>query len=413
MINRRAFIKASVACGGAIATGAFAFGESKRKVPSNVPSYLKGYEDLYAVDPKAAALAWFKDARFGLFLHYGLYSLLGRGEWVMYHEKIPVGEYEKLKDQFHADNFDADFITDMALDAGMKYINITTRHHDSFCLFDSKHTDFNSVSSPAKRDLISELAEQCRKKSLGLFLYYSYALDWRHPYFFPRKYSSMARPDYATPEPRYLWKGDADFSRYIDFVHAQLKELLTNYGPIAGLWFDPITPYYARPDLFPIRETYGMIREMQPQTLIAFKQGATGTEDFAAPERVGESLEQMVREREGETAARIAAAAWAANKSKHNEICDTLQPRAWGYRKADDGKHLNASETLDRLAQANATNCNLLMNTGPFGDGSIHPVDANTLREVGAHIRENGWPTEGREIKPSVTPKQSDEAAGQ
>ncbi|MBC8125671.1 MAG: alpha-L-fucosidase, partial [Gloeobacteraceae cyanobacterium ES-bin-144] len=384
------------------------------KSPSAVvPSYLSSQADLYARDPRAAALAWFKDARFGLFLHYGLYSILGHGEWAMYHEKIPLGEYEKLKDQFRAENFDAAFITDLAIASGMKYVTITARHHDSFCLFDTKHSDYNSVSSPAKRDLIAELAEQCRKKSLGLFLYYSYALDWRHPYFYPRKFSGMARPDYPVPEPRYLWKNDADFRHYIDFVHAQLKELLTNYGPLAGIWFDPIMTYYARPDLFPIHETYAMIRNLQPQALITFKQGATGTEDFAAPERSGQSLEERVLKESGAANAKIAAAAWASNKSKRNEICDTLQPHVWGYKKADDDKHLNAAETLERLAQANDKNCNLLMNTGPLGDGSIHPIDVKTLREVGDHIRTKGWPLPSKNVTLPATPKANDGAAGE
>jgi len=224
----------------------------------------------------------------------------------MYRENIPVGEYEKLKEQFRADKFDADFITDLALKAEMKYVNITSRHHDSFCLFDSKVSDYNSVQSPARRDLVGELAEQCQKKGLGLFLYYSYALDWRHPYFYPRRIFSMARPKYDKPEPRYKWSKDEDFRHYIEFAHAQIKELLSNYGPIAGMWFDPIMGYYARPDLFPIAQTYAMVRDLQPQTLISFKQGANGDEDFGAPERSGRSLAETVRKRVGEKQAEIA-----------------------------------------------------------------------------------------------------------
>jgi len=118
----------------------------------------------------------------------------------MHREAIHVAEYEKLMDQFTAEKFDADFITDLALEAEMRYVTITTRHHDSFCLFDS------SVS-----DLIGELAGACQEKGLGLFLYYSYALDWRHPYFYPRSIFRIARPDYRTPEPRYKWQRDEDF----------------------------------------------------------------------------------------------------------------------------------------------------------------------------------------------------------
>lgn len=385
-INRRTFL-GSLAAGAAVA----AVG-SARAAGAAAPAYLKSVAELYANDPKAAALEWFKRARFGLFMHYGLYSIPARGEWVMFHEAIPLAEYEKLKEQFRPDKFDADFITDLACAAGMGYVNITARHHDSFCLFDSKHSDYTSARSPARRDLVAELAEQCRKKSLGLFLYYSYALDWRHPYFYSREFNPIARPNYKTPEPRYLWRKDEDFAKYIEFVHGQITELLTNYGPLAGIWFDPIMGYYARPDLFPIKDTYALIRRLQPQTLLCFKQGATGTEDFAAPERTGKSLAERVQKQYGDAKAKIAAEAWAANSTKHNEICDTLQPRVWGYKKADDGNHLTADDTTARLGWAAAQNCNLLMNTGPLTDGSIHPVDVQTLREVGRRIRTGGWP---------------------
>ncbi len=351
-----------------------------------VPRYLAGYENLYAENPHEATLAWFAEARFGLFMHYGLYSILGRGEWVMFQEKIRLSEYEKLRDQFLAERFDADFITDMAAEAGMKYINITARHHDSFCLFDSSVYDYNSVQSPARRDLIGELSEQCARKKLGFFIYYSYALDWRHPYFYSREHFFAARPDYQPPEPRYKWTRDEDFDHYIQFVHVQIRELLTGYGPIAGIWLDPIMGYYARPDLFPIQETYAMIRELQPQALISFKQGATGTEDFAAPEKSGRSLADAARELIGPEAAEVAQQAWERNRHKHNEICDKLQPNAWGYQKADDTSHRTAAEVKQMLDAAEEQNCNLLLNTGPLPDGSIHPMDIKTLKEVGQQL---------------------------
>jgi alpha-L-fucosidase len=357
-----------------------------------VPSYLHGYEALYAKDPVQAARAWFADARFGLFMHYGLYSLVGRHEWVMYREAISIAEYEKLQSQFTAKQFDPDFITDLALEAEMRYVNLTTRHHESFCLFESAVSDYTSVHSPAQRDLVGELAEQCAQKGLGLFLYYSYALDWRHPYFYPRAFIDIARPDYARPEPRYKWERDEDFQHYIAFVHAQIAELLTQYGPVAGIWFDPIMGYYARPDLFPIEETYALIRALQPQALIAFKQGANGDEDFAAPERAGQSLADRVRERIGEAEAEVAAAAWEKNRGKHNEICDTLQPGAWGYQAADDGQHRDVDGVAEMLDAARAQQCNLLLNTGPLPDGAIHPSDVETLRAIGRRIRKHGWP---------------------
>jgi alpha-L-fucosidase len=383
-MSRRQAIQA---IGAGIITTAVADRTLARPLES-VPSYLRDYEKQYRENPRQAALQWFRDARFGLFMHYGLYSLLGRHEWVMYREQIPVAEYEQLKDRFQADRFDADFITDMAADAGMKYVTITTRHHDSFCLFASKVSDYNSQAAPCGRDLIGELADQCRNKGLGLFLYYSYALDWRHPYFYPREHNPIARPAYKTPEPRYQYQQDEDFQKYLEFVHAQIRELLTGYGPVAGMWFDPIMGYYARPDLFPIDETYAMVRQLQPQTLITFKQGATGTEDFAAPERSGHSLADRVRTQYGDQKAAIAQRAWDSNQHKHNEICDTLQPKGWGYIKADDGQHKDADHVMEMLDAAAAQRCNLLLNTGPLPDGSIHPEDIATLRAVGRRLRQ-------------------------
>ncbi len=382
-IDRRQFLKLSAGAGLALAGCQSLQGGS----PANaaVPSYLKGYADLYKDSPRQAARAWFGEAKFGLFMHYGLYSLLGRGEWVMLREKIPVAEYEKLQSKFTAQNFDVDFITDLACDAGMKYVNLTSRHHDGFCLFETKQHDYHSGAAPARRDIIGDLSDACQKKGLGLFLYYSYAADWWHPYFYAREAGwAHARPGYEQPQPQYKWQKDEDFKIYVDYVHAQMRELLTGYGPIAGIWFDPIMGFYNRPDLFPIDETYTLIRSLQPQTLISFKQGASGTEDFAAPERSGHSLADRLK---NPAHREVARKAWESNKDKHNEICDTLQPSVWGYKKADDSKHLDADEVHKRLESAWAGNCNLLMNTGPLPDGSIHSDDVKTLREVGRRLR--------------------------
>jgi len=346
---------------------------------SPTPSYLVTYESLYKQSPRRAAIQWFRNARFGLFMHYGLYSLLERGEWVMLKEAIPLTEYEKLKDQFTAERFDADRMTDLALAAGMKYVNLTSKHHDGFCLFRTNETDYNSVNSPAKRDLIDELAKACRKKDLGLFIYYSYALDWRHPYFYPRdKKREFARPAYKKPEPRYLFRKDEDFSRYITFANNQIRELLTQYGPIAGIWLDPLMGYYGRPDLFPLKETYALIRSLPPNCLISFKQGANGDEDFVAPERRASALK-----RAGQAGLQV----WEKNRGKPIEICDTLQPRQWGHNQKVEGQHKTADDVMKILAEAKKQNANLLLNTGPLGDGSIHPDDVATLQEVGRRLR--------------------------
>ena len=365
----------------------------------SVPRYLRGYADLWETDPKAANLAWWKEAKFGLFIHYGLYSQLGAGEWAQLRQRIPVAEYKKLRNSFSPTNFDADHVTDLALEAEMRYVNIVSCHHDSFVLWDSKIEAFNSMNSPARRDLVGELAEQCNKKGLGLFTYYTYALNWRHPYFLSREYFEHARPAYETAQPEYKFKRIEDFQRYRDYVHAMLRELLTSYTPLAGIWLDLIMMYYAQPDLIPVEETYALIRELQPHALISFKQGATGDEDFATPEQHFHSLADQARQSLGEKAAQIAERAWNLNQHKHNEVNATMQSRMWGY--AEHETHKSADDVYRLLAHAHSHNCNLLLNVGPLPDGAIHPEDLAALRAVGERIRRDGWPETSQPSMPA------------
>jgi len=326
----------------------------------------------------STGIEWFRNAKFGLFMHYGLYSLLGRGEWVQFNEKIPVKEYEQLKDRFSAKRFDANFITDLACEAEMKYVNITTMHHDGFCLFDTKETDFNSVNSPAGRDLVAELAEECHKKGLGLCLYYSHGRHWRHPHAMtPEKYDKTARPDYESPEPYYAGGKEYDISKYASYCRAQITELLTNYGPVANIWFDgwgtpKAGPWEAELHL---PELYQTIRELQPNCLISYKLGLTGAEDFYAleyhwPKRFSEEVRK------------------ARASGKPIEICHHIA--GWGYNKANDGKHRGVNSVMTDLEYASQLSANLLLNTGPLSDGSIDQQDVKTLREVGRRLREAG-----------------------
>lgn len=364
MINRREFIKTATACYGITMSGCITIGSKTQ----SVPSYLSGYEALYAEDPRKAAIQYFKEAKFGLFMHYGLYSLLGRHEWVQYKENIPVAEYAKLAKKFTAEKFDADFITDMALGAEMKYINITTRHHDSFCLFDSKYTDFKSTNTPAKRDLVGELSEQCQKKGLGLYLYYSHGRDWKHPHAPNNEdWGGSARPKYAQQEKSYKYGADHNLQIYVEFMKNQITELLTNYGPIGAIWLDGISTPLSRKDKidqFKCQELYDHIHSLQPQVLVSYKQGLLGTEDFKAPERKFKEQSEVPI-----------------------ELCDTLQPHGWGYIKEDDGKHKTPDEVMAMLENAGRINANLLLNTGPLPDGSIHPEDVKTLTDVGKRLR--------------------------
>jgi len=331
--------------------------------PTPLPSYLQGYETLYRKDPHAAAIEWHRQAKWGLFVHYALASLRGltaqqslqakagsAAAWKKLKQGTP-GEYAKLKGRFTAAKFDADFITDLALAAEMRYINFTTRHLGELFMFRTTVSEFTSLNSPAKRDLVAELATQCQKKALGLFLY--------------------CPPDVARSEPQ------ATFDRN----RTMLRELLTQYGPVAGIWLDGIGSYYEDPKAYGrINEQYAFIRSLQPQCLISFKQG-TGSEDFVAPEGL-----MHVK------AGPIAEQAWALNAGKRGDICTNMQtaPPSWMY--LDGCEHLDANQLLAVLADAFAQKANLTINTGPLPDGSIHPADVVALRDAGARIRKDGFP---------------------
>ena len=335
----------------------------KNGSPPAIPSYLRGYEALYREYPRAAAVEWHRNAKWGLCIHYALESLRGlttrqvseaksvsRAEW----EKLKGGsdvDYRRLRDRFTAEKFDADFITDLALAAEMRYINFTTRHRGDLYMFRTSVSEFTSLNSPARRDLVAELALQCQKKGLGLFMY--------------------CPPDVARTEPQET------FDRNCTVV----RELLTQYGPVAGIWLDGIGSYYEEPQAYRrINELYALIRSLQLQCLISFKQG-TGTEDFVAPEGL-----MHVK---GGT---IAEKAWAMNAGKRGDICTNMQtaPPSWLY--LEGCEHINADQVLALMADAFGQKANLTLNTGPLPDGSIHPSDVAALREAGARIRESGYP---------------------
>lgn len=359
------------------------FSDSPMTTP--IPSYLTAYREQYTADPRRAALQWFREARYGLFLHYGLYSLLGRHEWVQLNECIRVPEYERLAGRFTAEQFDAEAIAQLAVDAGMRYVNLTTRHHDSFCLFRTAQTPFNSLTgAPAGRDLVGELAEACARHGLGLCLYYSHGRDWKHPHA-PNndRWGGRARPEYYPPEPTYA-TGDAhDLNRYLDFMREQIRELLTQYGPIAAIWLDGIAvPLAGDTARFRAQELYDYIHSLQPQVLISYKQGLTGTEDFFAPEHHIPTEADPVNKR----------GLIAGQPDKLVEICSTLTPDSWGYSSAATGQHLNPEQIWEKLVRARARGANLLLNTGPLPDGSIDPEDAENLRQVGTRLRQEGFP---------------------
>jgi len=341
--------------------------------PASLPSYLAGYEDVYSRDPRQAALQWFTAARFGLFLHYGLYSLEGIHPFEQWRRRTPVRQYERKMDRFTAEKFDADFIADLARDAQMRYVNLVTKHCEGFCLWATHQTSFNSVHAAAQRDLVAAMARACRVRKLGLFLFYEHGFDWRHPHG-PRQRDwpgpSITEVPYATPEPTYAQGAAYDLNRYVEYVSAQIEELLTGYGPIAGIWLDgAAVPASGDHRRFQLQALYDKVHRLQPQTLVSYKWGITGTEDFSAPEKG-----QVAR---------------VGQRSKPMEICESLSP-GWGYVKNEP--HHDVDWVIQRLREAGRSSANLLLNTGPLGDGSLYPQDIETLRAVGRSIRQHGFP---------------------
>ena len=206
-------------------------------------------------------IAWFQEARFGLFLHWGLYALPARGEWVRSIEKMPEEEYMPFFREFSAPDFDAREWARMAKQAGMKYAVLTAKHHDGFCLFDSQYTDFKATNTPFGRDAVKEFAEAFRAEGLRVGLYYS-LLDWHHP-----DYPHAGDPYHPDRERPGVTNEGRNFDRYLDYMHAQVRELCQNYGRIDIFWFD-FSYGDLRGEAWRATELVNMVHTYQPWALI-------------------------------------------------------------------------------------------------------------------------------------------------
>jgi alpha-L-fucosidase len=287
----------------------------------------------------APAVERFRNNRFGMFIHYGLYSLLNRREWAMYYERIPVPEYRKLADQFKPDGLNLDSWLELAKQTGMKYACLTTRHHDGFCLFDTAETEFNSVKTAARRDLVREFVDSCRRHDIRPTLYYSVA-DWSDPGY--------------TAGPRDNPEG---WERYVQTAHNQLKELMSNYGPIDYLFYDGCPP----PDAWRAAEINQELRQLQPELLISDR--CQLDEDVAS----------------SENHLRAHPKTW--------ECCMTTN-ESWGCNYGDI--HRKTPYILVKaLANCMHNGGNLMLNLGPLPDGSIHPEDRELFEAIGGWIARN------------------------
>ncbi len=326
-----------------------------------------------------AAREWFQDARLGMFVHWGVYSLLADGEWVMNNKKIPVADYEKLPAMFNPIEFNAAEWVSLAKAAGMKYITITSKHHDGFAMFDSKTSDYNIVArTPYKKDVLKALAEECRRQGLKLFFYYS-QLDWHHPDYFPR-----GRTGQDTGR-----SNQGDWPRYLDYMDAQLRELLTNYGDVAGIWFDG---WWDRPDAdWRLDRTYSMIHQLQPRALI-------GSNHHRRP-NPGEDFQMFEKDLPGGRTSGFNQDSEVGELPL--ETCETMNG-AWGFN-LTDRRYKSTRDLVRYIVRAAGANANFLMNVGPMPNGRIQPEFVTRLQEVGAWMAKNGeaiYGTRGGPIAP-------------
>jgi alpha-L-fucosidase len=313
-----------------------------------------------------AAKRWFEDAKFGLFVHWGVYSLIGKGEWVMNNDKLPISEYAKLPPLFKPVRFDAEEWVKLVRGAGMKYITITSKHHDGFCMFDSKLTTYDIVdATPYGKDPLKALADACHKHGIKLFFYYS-MLDWHHPDYFPRGGTGKSAGR----------KEKGDWKRYVAYYQGQVRELCTNYGEIGGLWFDG---WWDRPEAdWDLEGTYRIIHELQPGALV-------GNNHHVAP-FPGEDFQMFEQDLPGENSAGFNKAGVTSRLPL--ETCMTLN-QSWGYN-ALDTKYKSPEQVIHALLGAAGRGANLLLNVGPMPDGTIGPEFTERLLAVGKWLQANG-----------------------
>jgi alpha-L-fucosidase len=344
-----------------------------------------------AQDPQSETQTWFREARFGMFIHWGVYSLLGKGEWVMENDGMTVEEYEKLPPRFDPTEYDAAEWVRIAKDAGMRYITITSKHHDGFAMWDSKVSEYDIVDrTPYGKDVLKALADECRKAGIKLFFYHSH-LDWHHPDYYPR-----GKTGRRTGRPE-----SGDFDRYLDYMDAQVRELATGYGELGGFWFDGWWDQHVNEDDksdrtthvdWRLSRTYELIHSLQPQALI-------GNNHHVAPFE-GEGFQMFERDLPGQNT-------FGYNTTEVGsvplETCDTMN-RSWGFN-ASDRDFKSAKELVHYLVRAAGHDANLLLNVGPTPEGTFPPEVVDRLAAVGNWTREFGetiYGTKGGPVPPQA-----------
>lgn len=305
----------------------------------------------------------FQDMKFGLFIHWGIYSELGAGEWVMNEKHIPYDSYKRLADFFNPQAFNAHEWVMFAKKAGMKYITVTSRHHDGFSMFGTKASPYNIVdATPYHKDPLMELAQECVKEGIELHFYYS-LLDW-------------GRKDYAYGSPIVNGKpANGDWDSYINFMKAQLTELITKYPGVKGIWFDG---HWERDVNWHYDEIYGLIHKLNPAILV-------GNNHHLEPKE-GEDFQMFEKDLPG------ANTTGFSGRSKIGtlplETCETIN-NSWGFN-ITDRSFKSSRRIIHYLVNAAGLNTNFLLNIGPMPNGKIQPEFTDTLAIVGAWVQKNG-----------------------
>jgi alpha-L-fucosidase len=315
---------------------------------------------------------WFRDAKFGVFIHWGAYSVIGRHEWSREMLQIPQADYDKYVDRFNPVNFDPDAWVKLVGDAGAKYIVITSKHHDGFSIFRSQASDYDMKITPYAGDPLKMLADAARRRNMRLGFYHS-IMDWHHPDYRPKRSWESADP-----------KEGGNLDRYIDFMKAQLKELLTGYGEVAVIWFDgewEHTTQEMRSD-----EIYEFIHGLQPNCLIndrLFKREPGNRADFGTPEQYVPAT--------GETDPSGKPVLW--------ESCVTINNDSWGYNQYET-EFKTTRDLIRMLVEVVSKGGNLLLNVGPTPDGRIQDEFVTRLNAMGAWMKVNGEAIYGTTASP-------------
>lgn len=337
---------------------------------------------------------WYCEARFGMFIHWGLYAIPARGEWVRSVERMPKEEYEKYMNEFDAENYNPKEWARIAKEAGMKYAVLTAKHHDGFCLFDTKYTEFKSTNAPCKRDLVREYVEAFRAEGIKVGLYFS-IIDWCHedfPHYGDRQHPMRDCEEYKSDH--------RNFDRYLEFMHGQVRELITNYGKLDLMWFD-FSYDDMKCDKWKASELIQMVREIQPHIIIDNRLEGSAEDagsirtlnptpysgDFASPE-------QMIPP---------ACICDEAGNPIPWEACITLNNN-WGYSAHD--KHYKSSKLIVRtLVECVSKGGNLIVNVGPTIKGEFPGEAVTILKEVGKWMKENGKSIYGCTFSDYVKPE--------